>query len=239
MSSVPERSDIDEEYKWALEDLYADDEAWEEAYETVEAKLDDLEAYEGRVTEDAETLLEVLELREEVMREVSNVASYARMRRDEDTTDGHYQALNARSQSLASDAQSASSFVTPELQELDRDELDEMIEAEPDLELYDHYFDDVLRMKEHTRSAEIENLLAELGEITGASGEVYNMLANADMEFPAVETPDDEQKRITLNNFTTLQKNPDREFRRDVYEQFYDEWETVRNAVGAAYKNSV
>jgi oligoendopeptidase F len=239
MSSVPERSDIDEEYKWALESLYADDEAWEAAYEDVEAKLDDLEAYEGRVTEDAETLLSVLELREEVMREVSNVSSYARMRRDEDTTDGHYQALNARAQSLASDARSASSFITPELQELDRDELDEMIAAEPDLEVYDHYFDDVLRMKDHTRSAEVENLLAELGEVTGAPGEVYNMLANADMEFPAVETPDGEQKRITLNNFTTLQKHPDRAFRQDVYEQFYDEWETVRNAVGAAYKNSV
>ena len=239
MSSVPERSDIAEEYKWDLADLYADDEEWEDAYEAVEAKLDDLEAFEGRVTEDAETLLDVLELREEVMRQVSNVASYARMRRDEDTTDGHYQALNARSQSLASDARSASSFVEPELQDLDRDDLDEMIEAEPDLAVYDHYFDDVLRMKPHTRSAEIENLLAELGEITGASGEVYNMLANADMEFPAVETPDGEQKRITLNNFTTLQKNPDRAFRKDVYEQFYDEWAEVRNAVGAAYKNSV
>jgi len=258
MSSVPERGDIDEAYKWDLESLYADDEAWEDAYEAVEAKLDDLEAYEGRVTEDAETLLGVLELREEIMRQVSNVSSYARMRRDEDTTDGHYQALNARAQSLASDARSASSFITPELQELDREELDGMIAAEPDLEVYDHYFDDVLRMKEHTRSAEVENLLAELGEVTGAPGEVYNMLANADMEFPAVETPEaqsasgrasgdgeaprvpeGEQKRITLNNFTTLQKNPDRAFRRDVYEQFYDEWQTVRNAVGAAYKNSV
>ena len=239
MSSVPERSDIDEAYKWDLEEMFAEDEAWEAAYEDVEERLDELQAYEGQVTEDAETLLDVLELREEVMRQVSNVASYARMRRDEDTTDGHYQALNARSQSLASDARSASSFVEPELQDLDRDDLDEMIEAEPDLAVYDHYFDDVLRMKPHTRSAEIENLLAELGEITGASGEVYNMLTNADMEFPAVETPDGEQKRITLNNFTTLQKNPDRAFRKDVYEQFYDEWAEVRNAVGAAYKNSV
>jgi len=258
MSSVPERSEIDEAYKWDLTDLYADDEEWEAAYEEGESKLDDLEAYEGRATEDAETLLELLELHEEIMRTVSNVTAYARMRRDEDTSDSHYQALLARSQSLVSDAQSAASFIEPELQDLTREDIDAMIDAEPDLAVYDHYFDDVLRMKEHTRSAEIENLLAELGEVTGAPGEVYNMLANADMAFPAVETPearsaserasgdgeeprasDGEHKRITLNNFTTLQKNPDREFRREVYEQFYDEWETVRNAVGAAYKNAV
>ena len=239
MSSVPDRSDIDEEHTWDLEALYADDEAWEDAFEAVQERLSDLEAYEGQVTEDAETLLSVLELREEIMRTVSNVTSYARMRRDEDTTDSHYQALLARAQSLSSDAQSAASFIEPELQDLDREDIEAMIEAEPDLEEYDHYFDDVLRMKAHTRSAEIENLLAELGEVTGAPGEVYNTLANADMTFPTVQTPDGEQKRITLNNFTTLQKNPDREFRQEVYEEFYDEWETVRNAVGTAYKNSV
>ncbi len=239
MSSVPERSEIDEQYTWDLESLFADDEAWEAAYEEAEGLVEDLEQYEGRATEDAGTLLETLETYEELMRTVSNVASYARMRRDEDTTRDRYQALTARSQSLSSDASSAASFLEPALQDLSREEVEAMMDEEAALREYGHYFDDVLRMKEHTRSAEVENLLAELGEVTGASGEVYNMLANADMEFPAVDDPDGEPQPITLNNFTTLQKNPDRAFRRRVYEAFYDEWESVRNAVGAAHKNSV
>jgi len=239
MSSVPARDDIDEEYKWALESLYADDEEWEAAYEAAEELIEDLEAYEARCTDDAATLLATLETYEQLMRTVSNVASYARMRRDEDTTDDTYQALTARSQSLSSDASSAASFLEPELQELTEDDIDELVEEEPALAEYEHYFDDVLRMKPHTRSTEVENLLAELGEVTGAAGEVYNMLANADMEFPAVEGPEGDDQPITLNNFTTLQKESDREFRQRVYETFYDEWEGVRNAVGTAYKNSV
>ncbi|WP_336337610.1 oligoendopeptidase F [Haloarcula brevis] len=239
MSSVPARSDIDEAYKWALDSLYASDEDWEAAYEEAEGLIEDLSAYEGRATEDAATLLETLETYEELMRTVSNVAAYARMRRDEDTTDDTYQALTARSQSLSSEASSAASFLEPELQDLEYDDIKAMVEAEPALEPYEHYFDDVLRMKPHTRSAEVETLLAELSEVTGAPGEVYNMLANADMEFPTVEDPDGEQQPITLNNFTMLQKHPDREFRERVYEAFYDEWETVRNAVGTAYKNAV
>ena len=86
MSSVPDRSDVAEEYTWDLSDLYADDEEWEAAFEAVEERLEELSAYEGRVTEDAETLQAVLEFRESIMREVANVAAYARMRRDEDTT---------------------------------------------------------------------------------------------------------------------------------------------------------
>jgi oligoendopeptidase F len=239
MSSVPARDDIDEEYKWALESLYADDEEWEAAYEGAEELIEELAAYEGRCTDDAATLLATLETYEELMRTVSNVASYARMRRDEDTTDDTYQALTARSQSLSSEASSAASFLEPELQELTNSDIADLVDEEPALAEYEHYFDDVLRMKPHTRSTEVENLLAELGEVTGAPGEVYNMLANADMEFPTVTDSEGGEQPITLNNFTTLQKHPDRAFRQRVYETFYDEWEGVRNAVGTAYKNSV
>jgi oligoendopeptidase F len=238
-ADVPERSEIDEQHKWALEAMFASDEAWEAAFDAVQAKLDDLAAYEGRVTESAETLQAVLETREEIMREVENVSAYARMRRDEDTTDQQYQALTARAQSLSADASSAASFVEPELQECTREELTAFVEATPELERYEHYFDDVLRMKPHTRSAEIEELLADLSEVTGAGGEVYNMLTNADMEFPPVEEPDGGEIRPTLSNVTKLLKRRDRDFRQRVHETFYDEWGTVRNAVGTAYKNSV
>ncbi|EFW94002.1 oligoendopeptidase F [Haladaptatus paucihalophilus DX253] len=239
MSSVPERSAIDAQYKWDLESIYATDEEWEEAYEDVEERLSELEAYEGQVTDDGETLLTVLQLSDELGREVSMVASYARMRSDEDTSDQEYQALASRAQSLASRAGSATSFIEPEIQSLDREELDQMIAETDGLETYEHALDDVIRMKEHTRSAEIENLLAEFGEVTGAPNDIYSMLSNADMTFPTVEDPDGESVEITQSNFVNLLKNPDREFRQTVYENYFDEWSDVRNAVGAAYKNSV
>ncbi|MES3517764.1 MAG: oligoendopeptidase F, partial [Natronomonas sp.] len=230
MSSVPERSEIDDDYKWDLGSMFADDEAWEEAYAAVEERLDELRAYEGQVTDDPETLRAALELRESIQREVSNVAAYARMRRDEDTTNDTYQALLARAQSLAADARSAGSFLEPELQAADRERIEGFLEDDPELSTYEHYVEDVFRTAAHTRSAEIEELLADLSEVTGAAGEVYNMLSNADMEFPAVEV-DGEERRITLSNFTTLQKHTDRDVRRRVYEAFYDEWGNYRNSV--------
>jgi oligoendopeptidase F len=239
MSSVPERSEIESKYKWDLESIYATDDEWEEAYDEVEDRIDDLSAYEGRATEDGETLLAVLELRDEVYRTLEQVVSYARMRKDEDTADQHYQALSSRGMSLASQVDSASSFLEPEIQDVDRDELDRMIEETDGLELYDHYLYDVLRTAEHTRSAEVENVLAELGEVTGASGEVYNMLMDSDMEFPTVEKPDGDSVEITQSNLTKLLKNPDREFRQTVYESFFDEIGEYHNTIGTTLKNSV
>jgi oligoendopeptidase F len=239
MSSVPERSEVDTEYKWDLESIYATDEEWETAFEDVEARLEDLEHYEGAVTEDGETLRSVLELRDEVMREVSMVVAYARMRKDEDTTNQTYQGYSTRAQSLSADASSAASFIEPEIQSATREEIESMVESTAGLAEYEHYLDDVLRMKPHTRSAEVEELLADLSEVTGGTGEVYTMLSNADMAFPSVEKPDGDAVEITQSNFTNLLKNPDREFRQAVYEGYFEEWGDVRNTVATAYENSV
>jgi oligoendopeptidase F len=239
MSSVPERTEVADQYKWDLDSLFASDEQWEDAYEEANEQLEQLQAFEDDATESAERLADLFDCYEMVMRQVADVSAYARMRRDEDTRDSDAQAMSTRAQSLSSAAASATSFIEPAIQQLDRSTLSEMVESEPRLAEYEHFFDDILRTKPHTRSPEVENLLAEMSEVTGAASEIYEMLTNADMSFPTVENPDGEATEITLNNFTTLQKHPDREFRRRVYEAFYDEWDTVRNAVGTAYRNSV
>jgi oligoendopeptidase F len=239
MSSVPERSDIDAEYKWSIESIYADDDAWEEAYEAVRERIDDIRAYEGRVDESAATLRELLETREEISREVSQVVQYARLRSNEDTRDQEYQAMSAKGQSLVSEVSSAGSFLEPELQALDEETLAAFVEEEPTLEQYDHYFDDVRRQREHTRSAEVEELLSELGEVLDAASESYSMLTNADMTFPTVEGPDGDDVEISQSNFTTLLQKPNRQFRQTVHQSFYEEWGDVRNTVGTTLSKAV
>ncbi|MFB6187226.1 MAG: M3 family metallopeptidase, partial [Halobacteriaceae archaeon] len=239
MSSISERSEISEEYKWDLASIYSTDEEWEQAYTDAKQQLEELAEYEDIVTQDGETLLECLELRDEVMRQVSMINAYARMRSDEDTRNQEYQALKSRGQSLYSEAQSVASFIEPAIQSLSRDRLDEMINETDGLETYDHYLDDVIRMKPHTRSAEVESLLSEMGEVLSAPGDIYSMLTNADMTFPTVEKPDGTAVEISQANFTTLLKNPDREFRQTVHESFYEEMESVRNTIGTSLQNHI
>ena len=239
MSSVPERSAIDEAYKWELESVFESDEAWAAAYEDATERIEELRAYEGRVTEGPETLLALLELREEVFRELSEVAVYAQLRSAEDTRNQEYQAMSARAASLQSEASSAISYLEPELQSLSETDIEAFVEEEPELATYEHYFEDALRMKPHTRSAEVEEVLAELSEVTSAPSDIYSMLTNADLTYGVVEDPDGEEVEITQANFTKLQTNPDREFRRRVHERFYEEWASVRNTVGTSLEKAV
>jgi oligoendopeptidase F len=239
MSSVPERDEIDPEHKWDVESIFATDDEWEAAYEAVEERLDDIREYEGRATENGETLLAVLELRDEIARELETVLSYARMRSHEDTRDQTYQAMANRAKSLASDYSSATSFVEPAIQSLDRDELDSMIAETPGLELYDHHLDDVHRLKLHTRSAEVENVIAELSEVTGAAGDIYSIFTNADLSFPAATDSEGEEVEVTLSNLTSLLRQPDRELRRTAHESIFETFGEYANTVATTYRNSI
>src|SRR6056297_1205394 len=123
MSTVPERGEIDEQHKWALEAIFDSDDAWADHFETISGRIEELAAYEGRVTESPDTLLELLQHREELMREVAQLSVYANLRSSEDTRNQEYQALSGRAEALSSEASSATSYIEPELQELTEQEI--------------------------------------------------------------------------------------------------------------------
>jgi len=239
VSTIPDRSDIEPEYRWSIESMFASREQWETALADVEERVEDLRAYEGRVDESAATLRSLLETREAVLRDLAVVTQYARLRAAEDTRDQEYQAASTRASALSSEVSEALSFLEPALGRLDDDTLASFLADDPALQAYEHYFDDVRRRAEHTRSPEVESVLSELSEVVDAPSEVYSMLTNADMEFPSVEDPDGDDVELSLSNFTTQLRRPDRDYRRRVHDTFYEEWGQYRNAVATTLRKAV
>nr|AGF92937.1 oligoendopeptidase F [uncultured organism] len=239
MEDVQERSELEPAYRWNLSSVFSSDQEWKEEFEAVEGRLEEFEEYSGRLLEDGETLLSALKLREEIFRKVDVIFSYAKMKSDEDTRNQEYQAMSSQARGLYSSARSACSFIEPELQSSSREEIAEMVANTPELEPYEHYFDDVMRLKPHTRSAEVEEVVADLEEVLAAPGEIYNYLTNADIEFPTVETPEGEEVKITLSNFVNLLKREDREFRHEVYDKFFSSFDSLSNTISVSYENSV
>jgi oligoendopeptidase F len=239
MEQVPEREELSVEYTWELEAIFETTAEWEAAFEDVSERIDTIREYEGRLDEDGAVLSEALSTRDELSREVEQVAAYARMRSDEDTRDQEAQGRATRARTLAAEAASASSFIEPEIQQLPEERVEAMLESTPDLEVYEHYLDDVLRLAPHTRSAEVEQVLSELGEVLSAPSDVYGKLTDADLTFPTVEDSAGEAVEITQSNFTSLLQRPDREFREQVYDSFFEELNGVRNTLGTALNHQV
>jgi len=238
---VRERKEIDNQYKWDLENLFSSDEEWEESFQSTSDRIDDLREFEGQLTDSASNLKQYLKLRNQIQikKSIEEIRSYARKKYDEDTRRDKYQGMKSRAETLSSKFSSATSFFTPEIQDAGREKINRLIGQEEELSKYRHFFDDLLRYKPHTRSQEVEHVLASLGDVLDAPDSAYESLMNADMSFPKVERPDGEEVEITQGNFTKLLKEENREFRKKIYRKFYDQITSFENTISANFEKNI
>ena len=110
---VQKRSEIEEKYKWKLEDIFASDADWEAEFAQAEALLPQLEAQKECITRDIQSMLAGLKLIDQASLLLERLYVYARMRRDEDGANSFYQGLSSRAQSLAVKMSGALAFLEP------------------------------------------------------------------------------------------------------------------------------
>ena len=103
MDKLPERNQIDDKFKWKLEDIYADNDLWEADYKELSEKADAFVKYAGRLQASGEILLEALEASSDINRKLEKMYVYAHMRRDEDNSNPKYQDMLLRVEYLASE----------------------------------------------------------------------------------------------------------------------------------------
>ena len=98
--TVAKRSEIPQEKRWAVEDLYPCDAAWEEDYQRVAALIGEGEKYKGHLGDSAQTLQEYLDFADQLDQEIEKIYMYAHLNMDVDTTDVTYQTMRMKAQTL-------------------------------------------------------------------------------------------------------------------------------------------
>ncbi len=236
---IPRRSDIPEAYKWDLSDIYPGIPAWEDDFAKSEADIARLRAMRETALSSAENLLDFLALRDRASVRLDRVFAYAMLLRDQDMRESEPQALFDRARSLHVDAGEAAAWFRPALLGLPEGTLKSWKEELPGLGVYHHYFENLLRQREHVRSAGEEEILAMAGKVAAAPQLVFSMLANADMQFPKVRDPEGNDVELSEGRYGVLLKSPDRAFRRRVFKEFLQSYLDYRNTISATLAGSI
>lgn len=237
--SLPTRKEIPEQYKWRLEDIYASDDLWEKDFQQVKKLSDKAAAYRGKLGQSARSLLEILQLKYQLQELNEKVYTYARMRRDEDNSNTTYQALTDRAESLHTLAQTALSFIKPEILELSPQTLEGYRMEEPGLKLYDFALDELLRHKDHVLSAAEERIIAGAGEVAQAPANIFKMINNADMTFPSIKDEDGNEVEVTHGRYIHFMESSDRRVRREAFTALYSSYRKLQNTLSATFSSSV
>ena len=227
------REEIPDEDKWALEDLFPSDEAWEAELETVAEDQAFLASFAGKLTEAPEKLYAYLQRLEAVDVKANRLGNYCMRKADQDTRNAVYQAMNGKFTSVFVALRAATSFDTPEIMALSDAVMDGFYVEYPALERYRRYLTDLRRRKAHTLSAAEEKLLAAAGEMAEAPENVFGAFSYADLTFADAVDAKGEKYPLTQGTFISLEESPDRQLRKSAYENLYDGYGAYRNTAAA------
>ncbi|MDF2592212.1 MAG: oligopeptidase [Clostridia bacterium] len=238
-ASIPKRNEIPEQFKWKLEHIYESNELWEKDFAQVKDLAVKLGDFKDKLGLSADNLLKCMDASAALSRLFEKVYVYAQMRSHEDSANGYYQGLADRTESLAVDVSSASSFIVPELLSIPDDKLIAFIESNEKLAFYKKYIDVIVRTKPHVLSASEEQIMAMSGEMANAPGNIFSMLNNADIKFPTIRDEKGQDVELTKGRFIQMMESTDRRVRKDAFEAMYTTYKKQRNTLAALLNSQV
>ena len=236
---VKQRNEIDEKYQWDLSTIFATDQAWEEEATALAAAIKDAAPFAGSLLSSPANLLETTEVYLDLSRRLEKVYVYAHMKNDQDTRVAKYQEFQSKAMSLYSLLGETFAFYEPEFMEITEEQYPNFLKEVPALEAYAHYFDKLLKTKEHVLSQKEEELLAGAGEIFAAAGETFEILDNADIVFPMVKDDQGQEVQLTHGNYISLVESKDRQVRKEAYQALYGVYEQYQHTSAKTLQTNV
>lgn len=232
------RSEISDEYKWSVKDLYSSDELWNNDYEKALKSTQEKSSFEGCVMDSADTLADALSESEKDDYITERLYVYAFMRYYEDTSDGTYQQMSGKAQMLAVKMSEKYSFLVPEIMAADNDKVARFLDSDK-IKPYRHLLCDMLAKKEHTCSQKEEKLLAMASQMADSPSDIFSKFNNADVKFGKVHDEHGDEKELTSAGFSVFMESRDRNVRKEAFYALYRQYKSYINTLAASYYGNV
>ena len=231
------RSQAPKEDTWAVEDLYATEEAFLSDVGKMEGMIGELEGLaQEQAVGSAEKLLACFQNLDHLMALMDRGLNYSERNADVDTADAHYQALSGKMMGVYHRFETALAPINSWIVSMEEEQIQKFYQEAPGLCAYRVSIEDLRRLKEHTLSPEMEALLASSQEMGGATGKAYSLLADADFENPTVADASGEMVKVSTGRFVPMLESQDVRVRRETFQAYYARYEQYKNTFAALYE---
>lgn len=237
--TVPPRSEIPARYRWDTRSIFPTDEAWEEAFTALSAEVEALGRFQGRLAEGPAVLADCVATIEDALRRMGHLYVYASNDHDVDTGDQAAAARHSRAMSLYARVAAATAYLSPEMIAIGFPTLRRWLAEEPRLAHYAHHVDELERLQQHVRSAEVETLLGGLRDAFSSATAIHGILADADLTFAPAHAADGATLEVAQGSIDALLMHEDREARRTAWESYADAHLAVKNTMATCLATGV
>jgi len=228
------------EQTWNLSDLFATPAAWEAEAKSLQAELQTVAQYKGRLAEGAATLAAALRAYEALLERGVRWGTYAELVLAGDGSDPENQGMAAKSAALMAQFEAATAFLKSEILALPEGQVEAWMDADPYLSVYKPYLEQILIERPHMLHPETEEALAALGEVTGAPFITYERARSSDMTFEPITTPDGRTQPVSFALYEDeLEISADTAVRRAAFDSFARGLAAYQNTLASTFATEV
>ncbi|MFW5647421.1 MAG: M3 family oligoendopeptidase, partial [Acetivibrio ethanolgignens] len=234
------REQVKKEDTWAIEDLFATEEEFFDAVDKLEKLISEFSVFTGEYLSQGGTkVLEYYKKLEEAWLLLDDTFAYASRNGDVDTANAHYQELRGKMTSVYNKFLEKNAPIETLIAKIEDAALEKLYAEAPELKNYKVSIDDTRRLRPHTLTAELEELLASAREMADGTEKAFSLLCNADFENPTVADEKGEMVKVSTGRFVPMLESPDARVRRDTFKAYYGRYEQYKNTFAALYEGKV
>ncbi len=226
---------LDNKYRWATEQIYESDDAWQKEFEALTDKIN-FDKYRGKLGQ-KQSFLECMKEQELLSRVFDKLSVYAMMKHDENTKNALYDSMSSKIMALGVKFGSNTAFIMPELTSLDEKVLSEYI-LDKDLSEYDYFLKSVLKEKAHVLSEDEEKLLAISGDALSSFRDIFTKIDNADLPLGNI-IHGNQSLPLSHGTYGVIMHGEDRKLRKKAFDKYYGAYLSLINTISATYYGSV
>ncbi len=226
-------------YKWDLTRIFKDENEYNNSISEVEVLLDKILSFKGRILENENTLLELLELETNVDKLLSKIYVYSYLGFYDNMGDVKFQEYKEKASSLMVKAGSVTSFIVPEVLSSEYSVIESYIEKNKDLELYRYSLEKIFREKKHILSEKEEKILSDLGEIMDIPSDAYDAINNIDVSFGKIKDENGNNVELTSSNYVLFLSSKDEKVRKSAFKKKHEYYKNHINTISSLYIGQV
>jgi oligoendopeptidase F len=230
------RDQVPDRFKWNLAHIYPDWDAWQAAYDVLDAKIAAYAALQGTLAQGGDRLRAAFAAADEIGQLEYKVWYFASLKHDEDQRDNTVNARRQQVQILFAKLAQASAWFSPELLAIPLAAVRGWMDADPALAVYRFAVEELYRQQEHVLDEKGEHLLSLSSRAASTSHEAYSALTNADIKHPAITLPSGTAVTLTYGQYRAiLETNRDQRDRAAAFDTYYGLYEANLNTYASLY----
>ncbi|MBN1213137.1 MAG: oligoendopeptidase F [candidate division Zixibacteria bacterium] len=235
-NTVPQRTDIDNKYKWDLSHIYPDWETWATDLARLEQLMNDYAALKGTLAGGPENLFKAYKLSDELDMLAYKVYRFPQLSRALDNRDNEIAARMQQVAILFSKFGVATSWFSPEMLAIPRETMEKWLNEYESLAPYRFPIENAYRQQKHVLDEEKEKLLSYFSPFNSTPGDIHNELAVSDMDYARTVLSDGDTVVLTPGNYRRiLAGNRNQADRAKAFEAYYKVFTNNINTHAAIY----